>query len=93
MNADGRNALKELYYKIDEHRDLLEQIQSEIAGMMCDEEAKLDNLPDALRESETGERIQECVDTLEASISDLEEVNTCIYNCLEHLEEILGSVF
>lgn len=42
------------------------------------EQEKLDNLPEGFQQGDVGQQIQERIDTIEASISDLEELNSKI---------------
>ena len=75
MNAAGRKVLTEIYEKLTEYRDCLEEIKS-------DEEAKLDNMPDGLRDSCKGEELEEI-------ISKLDEAYTSLDSCCDELGELL----
>ena len=69
MNGDDRAWVSEA-------RGQLEDIAGE------DREA-VDNLPDGLRESERGERMEEIADSLEEAVASLEELEVSLEECKE----------
>jgi len=63
------NVLAQLGSTLQGHVDELESVVSDIAD---EEEEKLDNMGDGLRDSPTGQRIEECKDNLESISFDFE---------------------
>lgn len=66
MNAQGRK-------KIAKQIASLENIKSILENMIDDEEAKYDNMPEGLQESERGEQMQEAIEALESACDSLNE--------------------
>ncbi|MFR8276036.1 MAG: hypothetical protein ACLU98_06755 [Desulfovibrio fairfieldensis] len=62
MNKERRKRLDEVMALVSEARGQLEEIAGE-------EREAVDNLPDGLRESERGERMEEIADSLEEDVS------------------------
>lgn len=59
--------------------EAIEDIKSQAEDLMEETQSSLDNMPDQLQYSPTGELLQERVDALESFISDLENVDTDDY--------------
>jgi|9_EtaG_2_1085328.scaffolds.fasta_scaffold162118_2 vacuolar-type H+-ATPase subunit E/Vma4 len=55
-------------------RDKLSKIKEQIQAILDEEEEKLDNLPENLRYSGPGDKIEESIDWLEEAIGCLNEV-------------------
>jgi len=58
MNAGQRKRICQI-------KDDLEELQAEIEAIKEEEEVKFDNLPDNFQGGEQGEKMQECINTLE----------------------------
>lgn len=71
MNKERRKRLDEIMVLVSEACGQLE----EIAG---GEREAVDNLPDGLRESERGERMEEIADSLEEAVASLEELENTL---------------
>lgn len=71
MNKERRKRLDEIVALVSEARGALEEIAGE-------EREAVDNLPDGLRESERGERMEEIADSLEEAVSSLEELENTL---------------
>ena len=67
--TDAANVLAQLGSTLQGHVDGLE---SEVSAIIDEEEEKLDNMGDGLRDSPTGQRIEECKDSLESLSFDFE---------------------
>lgn len=77
MNNDRRKSLlTKVLPLISEARCLLEDIAAE-------ENEALDNLPDGLRESERGERMEEIASAMDDAVSALEDVESALQECTE----------
>lgn len=71
MNKDRRKRLDGVMALVSEARGQLEEIAGE-------EREAVDNLPDGLRESERGERMEEIADSLVEAVSSLEELENTL---------------
>lgn len=76
MNKERRKRLDEVMALVSEARRQLEEVAGE-------EREAVDNLPDGLRESERGERMEEIADSLEEAVSSLEELEASLEECKE----------
>lgn len=76
MNKQRRKTLNELYEKLAELRDILDEIKDE-------EEAYRDNIPENLQGSERYEKAEEACDNLDYALSSLEEVLEYIESAAE----------
>lgn len=66
MNKQRRKTINEIYDKLAELRDLLEEVK-------CEEEDYRDNMPENLQNSERYEIAEEACDNLDSALSSLEE--------------------
>lgn len=66
MNKTRRKQIEKLIEKVRE-------IQQEFEDLKCEEEDALSNLPESLQDSEKGEKMQEWIDALDSSYSNLED--------------------
>jgi len=55
--------------------DTTQQIADELSNIQDDVQGSLDNMPEGLQEGDTGQLLQERIDTLSDAISELESVN------------------
>lgn len=76
MNKQRRKTLNELYDKLAELRDLLEEVK-------CEEDDYRDNIPENLQNSERYEKAEEACDNLDYALSSLEEA-------LDYIESAAG---
>lgn len=73
MNAKRRNAINSIINDlIDKFEDLKSEAIDQLSEIRDEEQEAFDNLPEALQDSEKGENMQDCIDALEAFMSDLE---------------------
>ena len=75
MNKDRRKRIQEL-------KDKLLDILTEIEGIKDEEQEAYDNLPESLQDGEKGDKMSEAVDNLDSAYSSLEEVG-------EYLDEAM----
>lgn len=73
MNKNQRNELNRCAEQLERLESELSSVIETIEDIKSEEEGKLDNLPDSLRESSRGEEIEECVERLDEILSLLEE--------------------
>ena len=89
MNAKRRNAIESV---INELIEKFEEIKAEAIDQLSEirdeEQEAYDNLPESLQESERGENMQDCIDSLESFMSDLEYME--IEGTDDLIEEIGG---
>jgi len=76
MNKARRKELQEVIEKINEAKELLENI-------MCDEEEYRDNMPENLQSSEKYEKADEACYSMQEAIDQLEEAITNIETAQE----------
>ena len=73
MNKNQRRLLNECAKRLGRLECELSSIVSDIEDVKNEEECKLDNMPDSLRESSRGEEMEEAVERLDDILSLLEE--------------------
>lgn len=56
-------------------RSMAEDIAGELQGLLDDAEESLENMPEGLREGNTGELLQERIDTLGDAIAELDQID------------------
>lgn len=66
MNAERRERIGRISQKL---RDL----QLEVDAIRVEEEDSFGNLPESLQESEKGDRMQECMDSLERAYDSIDD--------------------
>lgn len=83
---------------VEEFKQDLDDVRSEIEIMKDEEQDKYDNLPESLQWSERADQYLEAVESLEdaygeidcaCEASDWEEMKTCIESTIEKLEEVM----
>lgn len=77
MNKDQRKSLNKYAKQLERIVDELSNIYSAVEEVKGEEEDKLDNLPDSLRESQKGQDIDEGIERLDEV---LELMNDCAYS-------------
>lgn len=60
---------------LEEAMSFVEEMKSDIEALMEEQQEKLDNMPDGLRESDTGNLIQERIDALESYLSEFDSLD------------------
>ena len=73
MNKNQRKLLNECAKRLGRLECELSSIVSDIEDVKNEEECKLDNMPDSLRESSRGEEMEEAIERLDDVLSLLEE--------------------
>ena len=73
MNKNQRKELNKCAERLERLESELSSVVSTIEDIKSEEEGKLDNMPDSLRESSKGEEIEECVERLDEILEMLEE--------------------
>lgn len=73
MNKNQRRLLNECAKRLGRLECELSSIVSDIEDVKNEEECKLDNMPDSLRESSRGEEMEEAIERLDDILSLLEE--------------------
>ena len=73
-------AVGEIAYRWEENYDLndesvAENIASDLQEIYDETESKLDNMPESLRDSDTGQLLQERMDNLQSAIDELESID------------------
>lgn len=77
MNKDQRKSLNKYAKQLERIVDELSDIYSAVEEVKGEEEDKLDNLPDSLRESQKGQDIDEGIERLDEV---LELMDDCAYS-------------
>jgi uncharacterized protein YoxC len=72
VNNEQRKTLAAIAKDLEELADKAEELIEKVAEVISDEEEKLENMPDGLRDSDRGEAIQDVIDNLESAKSDAE---------------------
>ena len=75
MNKARRTALKAVIASFEELERLRHEIQERLEEIMDEEQASLDNLPESLQESDRGQQIQECIDTIDGIVDELDAMD------------------
>ena len=88
MNAQRRKALKDCLDRLQSAYDILCSTGDDINTILEEEQDAYDNFPDSLKETERGERMQECIDLLE-NVTSLDCIDT-IEEMMESIEEVIG---
>lgn len=73
MNQKQRKSLNKCAQQLERITDEVSSIVNTIEDIRDEEECKLDNLPDSLRESSKGEEIEDAVEQLDEVLSLLED--------------------
>lgn len=73
MNKNQRKVLNKCAEQLEQMQSEISSIVELIEGIRDDEESKLDNLPDSLRDSSKGEEIEECIEQLDEILSLIDE--------------------
>lgn len=76
MNNTRRKTIKGIITKLEELESLKAEIQEELQGVLDEEQEAFDNLPESLQDSDRGEQMQECIDTLQQICDDLDQLDT-----------------
>lgn len=74
MNNDRRNRITEAQEHLSLARSMLETVRDE-------EQEAYENMPESLRESERGLKMEEGLDTLDNALSDLEDMESSLEEC------------
>lgn len=74
MNNERRKKINKIIGLVSEARSFLEELSE-------DERTAVDNMPDAFRETEQGERREEIAMMLEESVGALEEIESSLEEC------------
>lgn len=67
MNKARRKRIDEIQEKLQEMKDLIDEVLSE-------EQEAYDSLPESIQDSERGEAMQTAIDSLESAVSSCEEI-------------------
>lgn len=87
MNRQRRKQIKEVIAKLDEIQPLLEEIRSEIESIKDDEEEYRDNMPENMQSGERYERAEAACESLEESLSNLDDPEELFSEIQGNLEE------
>ena len=85
MNKIKRTKLKTANYKISMAIEMLKESQSEIEDVQMDEEFDFDNLPEGFQEGIRGSNMQDAIDEMDDSTSEIESI-------IKKLEEIKNNL-
>lgn len=89
MNTKRRNAINLIINDlIDKFEEIKAEAIDQLSEIRDEEQEAYDNLPESLQESERGENMQDCIDSLESFMSDLEYME--IEGTDDLIEEIGG---
>lgn len=86
MNKIRRNGLRAIITSLEEMERLRSEIQGRLEEIMDEEQESLDNLPESLQESDRGQYMQECIDTIDSIVDDLDCMD--LDGMLDQLREI-----
>ncbi len=76
MNKARRKQIQDIYDKLEEFRDEIEQVKN-------DEEEAYENMPDSLKYGERGESMESAIDILDSAYGDVD-------SAIMGLEEIIN---
>lgn len=88
MNKARRKDLARIVAELEQMEALRLRIKEELEAVMDAEQEALDNLPESLQASTSGEIMQECIDAMESALDDLEEID--VDNVRDQLYDICG---
>ena len=89
MNTKRRNAINLIINDlIDKFEEIKAEAIDQLSEIRDEEQEAYDNLPESLQDSERGENMQDCIDSLESFMSDLEYME--IEGTDDLIEEIGG---
>lgn len=86
MNAQRRKALRVIITKLEELDSLRQEILERLEEVKGEEQQALDNMPESLQESERGQQMQEYIDSMESTTTELEYID--LEGILDQLREI-----
>ena len=72
MNKERRKRLRKVVWILESKK--LNEALTELEDILSDEEYAFDSMPENLQYSMRGEESQECIDTMESVIDDLNEI-------------------
>ena len=72
MNKERRKRLRKVVWILESKK--LNEALTELEDILSDEEYAFDSMPENLQYSMRGEESQECIDTMESAIDDLNEI-------------------
>lgn len=72
MNKERRKRLRKVVWILESEK--LNEALTELEDILSDEEYAFESMPENLQYSMRGEESQECIDTMESAIDDLNEI-------------------
>lgn len=75
MNTERRKTLRAILARIETAREIVDGILSDLQDVSAEENDYLDNMPDAFRDGEKGEKAQAAIDAIDEAISALGDVD------------------
>lgn len=86
MNNARRKQIDDIVARLESVKSLAEQIASDLADIMADEQESFDNMPESLQSGERGQKSQDSIDNLENAHSELESVISTIDDAQSYLQ-------
>lgn len=86
MNNARRKQIDDIVARLESVKSLAEQIASDLADIMADEQESFDNMPESLQYGERGQKSQDSIDNLENAHSELESVIIAIDETQSYLQ-------
>ena len=86
MNNTRRRKIKNIMDRMEELRQLLSDISSDLEEVKDEEEEARDNIPESLWETEKYQKADEAVDALENAMSYLEDMDSSVGEVEGYLE-------
>lgn len=75
MNKEKRNRLKTAITKLEEAKDIIEEVR-------IDEEFDFDNLTEGLQATERGQIMEECIDYMDSAIDNIGDAIDNVEDCM-----------
>ena len=91
MNKERRKAIDKLIGEIqwieNKMTALVQEMQEDVGGIVCDEQDAFDNMPESLQYSDKGEAAQEAIYALESADNEIEG---WVSDISDKADEIIG---
>lgn len=91
MNNKTRKQLTKLAEKIYDLANEIDHLREELLEIQEDEQEKYDNMPEQLQETDNGVRMYECIEALEEAVDRIDTSVSELYditNDIDHITEI-----
>lgn len=88
MNKQRRNTLEKLILKLEDVRELFQEVMDEIESIKDEEQEAMDNIPESLQETDRYYNMDENVSDLDYAMdvdydSAIDEIQEYLQNCID----------